>query len=132
MKTLLILILTVLFVGVLNAQFSHTSITIPETAQSDSFKTPQGYYLTGLNFNNPLDSDMDTVFFYVTNDPGLGFSTLYIEGEQYIEVIPDSSVLPGKKAVSLKIPKTVTWEWWKIGFTEAINDSTTFEAVYGQ
>lgn len=129
MKTVLIVIISLMIVSMSQAQWKNSTVIFPETKQSDPFKVPLYYSFCGIDFANKIDKNMDTVFFWVSYD-AVNYSPLYYDGAKYIEVIPDSTVVPGRKAITLKITRTFPWEWWKIGFTETMRDSVRFIPIF--
>ena len=127
-KTLLIAVILFACVDTF-AQYSHKTVTYPETTASDSFSVPNRHWFSGIQFPEGLLATMDSMYFLVSCDLSLGFDTLRYNGAKYFESTP-TDLSPF--AITLKIPATFTWEWWKICFRETLTDSITFYPVFDE
>lgn len=120
MKRFFIIAMFLLTVISIQAQWKYSKVIVPETTASDSFKVPDNYFFSGLQITSNLDANMDTIRFLVSVDPKkLGWDTLTYSSGIYIEKLPSKYA----KAISLKIPASYQWQWWKILFDKAISDS---------
>jgi hypothetical protein len=119
------LLLMVFFSVQVFGQWDFKKVLIPETAASDSFNTPgDNVYLSGLQFPDTtgtgIGTSLDSIWFLVSSNPAeFGWDTL-----SYNDVVYAIKITG--KAITLKLPATFAWEWWKIYFEDAVSDSVYF------
>lgn len=129
MKLIRTLLITIFLSTIALAQYSHKAVLFREITESDSFQVPNRHWLAGLQFPTGLAATEDSMYFLVSCDLSLGFDTLWYDGAKYLEILPNTTA---PFAYTLKIPRTFSWEWWKICFSDSLADSTTFYPVFDE
>jgi hypothetical protein len=125
------LLMVILLAGSAAAQFEKTDVWVPETAASDSFKTPgKNYYLAGIRFTEPYFDGMGPLMFMVTDNPKDGFDTLKYDDAGLTEVysieLPDTTTA----VISVDFRRVSPWEWYKLLFSDAPADSIRVRLIW--
>ena len=136
MKDLIkVFVISLLFITAAIPQHDSKVVYIPETAASDSFRTPAGnYYLSAIKFLDeiPEEDAITSIYFLVTDNPRETWDTLKYDDAGtttiYTVEVPANSL----STITLDFSVVYPYEWWKLLLNDAVADSTRFKAIYKQ